>query len=62
MAQVSVGLSFIPRPRGRGTGARRGGTPSRIADFLSVEQAIWSRTRLSHEQLASSLSDSGLPG
>jgi hypothetical protein len=58
MAQVSVGLSFIPRPRrGRGTGARRGGTPSRIADFLSVEQAIWSRTRLSHEQLASSLSD-----
>ena len=30
---------------------------SRIADFLSVEQAIWSRTRLSHEQLGSSLSD-----
>lgn len=30
---------------------------SRIADFLSVEQAIWNRTRLSHEQLASSLSD-----
>jgi GNAT superfamily N-acetyltransferase len=30
---------------------------SRIADFLLVEQAIWNRTRLTHEQLASSLSD-----
>lgn len=30
---------------------------NRIADFLFVGQAIWNRTRLSHEQLASSLSD-----
>lgn len=30
---------------------------SRITDFLSVERAIWNRTRLSHEQLAASLSD-----
>jgi len=31
---------------------------SGIADVLSVEKAIWNRTRLSHEQLAANLTDS----
>jgi GNAT superfamily N-acetyltransferase len=95
MAQVSVGLSFIPRPPGlvrvaavrlavrapykniqddfkrsartvpetilvtpsKAIKVEKVSDESRIADFLSVEQAIWSRTRLSHEQLGSSLSD-----